>query len=304
VISKHTFLRWYPLFLMSGLGLFLELAVIRWISGEVRLLSYFKNLPLLAAFLGLAIGFALVGKGRNYRPAFAPLFGLLVALVIVVGRIGSPRALAYPGSGDEFLWFTAPVSYWLALLAFLGTVLIFFVLTMLVFIPLGQATGEEMARHAPVLAYTVNILASLGGIWVFALLAYLQTSPAIWFGLGFLGVGVYLAGRRALSRFTLAAFGLTLAGLVVFGQGITWSPYQRLEVTEMSAARRSDGAPVEVGYTLNVQQVFYQHAINLSRACAAWRAASNGGCGFLLQSAFSAGSTRRTCVDCGSRHGE
>ena len=44
-----SFRRWFPLFLVSGLGLFFELAVIRWMSAEVRLFSYFKNLPLLAA---------------------------------------------------------------------------------------------------------------------------------------------------------------------------------------------------------------------------------------------------------------
>jgi hypothetical protein len=64
-ISKRHFLRWWRLFLVSSLGLFLELAVIRWISGEVRLMAYFKNLPLLAAFLGLSVGYALVGKGRD-----------------------------------------------------------------------------------------------------------------------------------------------------------------------------------------------------------------------------------------------
>ena len=36
--------RWWPLFLISGLGLFFELALIRWVSSEIRLLSYFKNL--------------------------------------------------------------------------------------------------------------------------------------------------------------------------------------------------------------------------------------------------------------------
>lgn len=83
MISKQTFHRWGPLFLISSLGLFLETAVIRWIAGEVRLFSYFKNLPLLAAFLGLSVGFALVGKGRDYRPAFAPLLGLFVIAVAV-----------------------------------------------------------------------------------------------------------------------------------------------------------------------------------------------------------------------------
>lgn len=241
----------------------METAVIRWIAGEVRLFSYFKNLPLLAAFLGLSVGFALVGKGRDYRPAFAPLLGLFVVLVLAIGRISSARALAYPESGDVFLWYTAPFSYWLALTLFLATVVIFFLLTMFLFIPLGQATGEEMARHAPVPAYIVNIVASLTGVWVFSLLSYLQTPPVIWFGVGLLGVGLYLAFRQALSRFTMAIFVLALIGLAVFGQGTIWSPYQRLEVTDLSLAR-SDGQPVKVGYTLNVQQVFYQRAIDLS----------------------------------------
>ncbi len=264
MISERTFLRWWPLFLISSLGLFLETAVIRWIAAEVRLFSYFKNLPLLAAFLGLSIGFALVGKGRDYRPAFAPLLGLFAVLVIAVGRVSSPRALAYPGGGDEFLWYTAPFSYWLALALFLGTVLIFFLVTMFLFIPLGQATGEEMARHAPIQAYIVNILASLMGVWAFSLLSYLQTPPVIWFGLGLLGVGLYLAARQALSRLALVIFVLVLVGLFVFGQGIVWSPYHRLEVRELSLPRQSDGKPVEVGYNLTVQQVFYQQAIDLS----------------------------------------
>ena len=81
MISKRAFQDWLPLFLISSLGLFLELAVIRWLSGEVRLLSYFKNLSLLAAFLGLAIGFTVVGRGRDYRWTFAPLLGLFVFIV-------------------------------------------------------------------------------------------------------------------------------------------------------------------------------------------------------------------------------
>jgi len=36
--------RWWPLFLISALSLFLELAVIRWISGEIRLFAYLKNI--------------------------------------------------------------------------------------------------------------------------------------------------------------------------------------------------------------------------------------------------------------------
>ena len=261
---KPTISRWWPLFLVSGLGLFFELAVIRWISAEVRLFSYFKNLPLLAAFLGLAIGFAVAGKGRDYRSAFAPLLTVFVAVVIAVGRVVSPRALAYPSSGDEFIWFAAPFSYWLSLTLFLAVVLIFFLLTMFLFVPLGQVTGEEMAQHAPVPAYIVNILASLVGVWVFSFLSYLQVPPAIWFGLGLVGFGAYLAVRRVFSRLDLLLFVLVLAGLTISGQGIVWSPYQRLEIVDLFLPSAKDGRLIKVGYTLKVQQVFHQTAIDLS----------------------------------------
>ncbi len=261
---KHTLRRWSPLFLISSLSLFLELAVIRWLAAEVRLFSYFKNLPLLAAFLGLAIGFALIRATRNYWSEFAPMFGLFVALVLLVGRVISPRTLAYPSGGEEFLWFTGDYSYWLALLLFLSVVLIFFLLTVFIFIPLGQAIGKEMTGQEPIRAYIVNLLASLVGIWMFAWLSYLQTPPAIWFGMALLGIGLYLAGRRVLPRTAPIIFAAVVVALVFLGQGSVWSPYHRLDVTELFLPRQSGGVPIKVGYTLRVQQVFYQVAMDLS----------------------------------------
>src|SRR3989304_3695507 len=145
--ARRFFQRWSPLFLVSSVGLFLELAVIRWLSSEVRLFSYFKSLPLLAAFLGLAIGFALVRKGRSYRSSFAPLFGLFSTAVLLVGRVASPRFLAYPSIDDEYLWATGAYSYWLALALFLATVLVFFLLTTFIFMALGSTVAPGGRCH-------------------------------------------------------------------------------------------------------------------------------------------------------------
>jgi hypothetical protein len=253
---------WFLLALVSGLGLFLELAVIRWLSAEVRLFSYFKNLPLLAAFLGLALGFGLVGCGRDYRRAFAPLLAIFAALVLLIGRT-DPQFLAYPGSADEFLFFTASPTHWLAAARFLGVVLVFFVLTMLVFVPLGQATGEEMTGHAPLEAYIVNVAASLLGVWAFALLSFLETPPVVWFAAGLAGAGLYLGRRGALSPVAVGLFVLVVGALGVLGRGAVWSPYQRLEVRELLIPDRS-GAPMRAGWTLSVQRVFFMHAYDLS----------------------------------------
>jgi len=255
---------WYPLLLISCLGLFFELAVIRWISGEIRLFSYFKNLPLLAAFLGLALGFGLVGKKQNYQSAFAPLFGIFVFLVFIVGRVLSPRALAYPSRGDEFLWFTGDFSYWLALGLFLGVVFVFFLLTMLLFIPIGQATGREMSRHAPIPAYIANLLGSLIGIWLFALLSYLQTPPMIWFGLALVSLSVFWIQQHTFSWKDVTLFIISLAGIFYIGRGVTWSPYHRLELIERTISTGAENSSVTTWYTLNIQQVFYQSAMDLS----------------------------------------
>ena len=44
------------LFLASVLVLFLELACIRWFPAHVLFLSFFTNVMLLAAFLGISVG--------------------------------------------------------------------------------------------------------------------------------------------------------------------------------------------------------------------------------------------------------
>jgi hypothetical protein len=189
---------------------------------------------------------------------------VLILAVIFVGRILSPLGLAYPSSADEALWYTASLPNWIALILFLSIVLVFFLLTMFVFIPLGQATGDEMTRHAPVPAYIVNLVASLCGIWFFALLSYWQTSPVMWFGLGLGGLGAYLAYRHVFSKKILAFFAMSIIVLGLSGFNEIWSPYQRLETSDLYLPRRSTGELVKIGSTLNIQQVFYQRAIDLS----------------------------------------
>src|SRR5436190_7629797 len=49
------------LILASAWSLALELALIRWISTEIRVFAYFKNLTLIACFFGLGLGFLVAG---------------------------------------------------------------------------------------------------------------------------------------------------------------------------------------------------------------------------------------------------
>lgn len=257
--------RWYPLLLISALSLYLELAVIRWIAGEVPLFSYFKNLTLLAAFLGLGIGFGVVGR-RDLRSTYSPLLALLFVLVIGVKQFAATFQLVYPGRTEEALFAFNSSSHWLALILFFGPILVLFLMVMFAFVPIGQAVAKEMAEQSPLPAYIANVLASLAGVWLFALTSALQAPPFVWFGLGALGVAVYAAKRGILNRRSLGLQAGVLFGLVLTGGTAIWSPYQKLVISEDLRQRQSDGQFVRVGYQLDTQVGFHQQASDLSPA--------------------------------------
>ncbi len=256
--------KWFPLILISAMGLFLEMAAIRWLSAEVRLLAYIKNIPLLASFLGLSIGYASVGKGKDYKKSFAPIFLIFTILVLSIGLITSPRYLTFPSRGDEYVWYAAQFSYWASLAGYLGIVLVYFLITLLLFVPIGQATGEEMAKHAPVPAYIVNITASLVGIWLFTLISFTEVPPVVWFGIVILGMAIYTASRRLLRKVDGLLYAVCLIGLAVFSRNVTWSPYQRLSLSPNYCFNELTNDKVQIGYLLDVQQVFYMSAMNLN----------------------------------------
>src|SRR5258707_6523197 len=66
--------------LISGLSLFLELLMIRWVTSEVAVFAYFKNFVLVACFLGFGLGCMLCRRKIYVNVMIAPL--LLLAIVL------------------------------------------------------------------------------------------------------------------------------------------------------------------------------------------------------------------------------
>lgn len=168
------------IFLVSVFGLALQVALIRWISTEIRIFAYFKNLTLIACFFGLGLGClvgAAPGEGASARLArrlrfwwtFPILLGLC-AVVTIPKRLGYDlygTLTAVLGRFNEMpLWTwgtaeTASPSSWFALI---WLVVLFLWITIL-FVPSGQLLGLWM-EQAPnkFRAYSVNVLGSLVGI--------------------------------------------------------------------------------------------------------------------------------------------
>jgi hypothetical protein len=202
----------------------LELGIIRWSSGQVRILAYFSNVVLIAAFLGMGLGVAL---GRR-RPGL--VHWTLPALLVVAvpfafsGSLGLMH-MRFPDPVVH-LWGAevvkpAPLEFVRALAVFLG---LFGGITV-VFLCAGGIVGELFPRLRPLRAYSADLAGSLVGIVGFTAATFLGATPAVWLLLG--GLPFALLSRRMASWAALAA-------VVALGwysiDGAVFSAYNRLDL--------------------------------------------------------------------------
>lgn len=229
----------WELFLLSTIALFLELAIIRWLSSEIRIFAYFKNLPLMGAFVGFGVGFLMYERAGKLLDWFPRLLFALV--VIIAGAKGfglthivfvDPREFFLLGVGLGDHAETAPSA--LQMLKGLTVVVGVFFLVVATFATLTAKLGELLNREKPLIAYSVNVAGSLAGILAFTLASYLQTGPFVW--LTFSLVPLYLLfyrdrGRKPVFYFTTLILSTILFGAVNPG---TWSPYYRISLYDES----------------------------------------------------------------------
>jgi len=256
------------LFIASFAALFVELALIRYTSSQLRIFSFFKNVPLIAAYLGLGVGCAL-GAGRPRHVLSILLWFLPLAVFLAVGSFVFAGALgraAAAASSEQILGDVAATSV-SGMGAALGQVAIgtFCFVTLLalgsLFVPLGRLLGGAFEQLPRLTAYTINIVGSLTGILVFVLLSYLWMPPPVWMIVGLSPLLWWLDGRRE----TVLACGLiALSALAVtpsVGETI-WSPYQKL-VGQPIAVQLNESGGTTTGYLVDISDVFYQVAVDL-----------------------------------------
>lgn len=160
---------------VSAAVLILELAFIRQVPAEVRAISYFTNLLLMAAFFGLGLGCILQER--------RPLRWLLpLGLLCMLGFVLVARGLVVYEEAAE-------VHYWLQHADPAGTAprvpmfpaaLMAFVFGAMPFVALGQTLAVTMDRHPRLVAYAWDIAGSLAGTIVFSLSSWLDLPPWIW----------------------------------------------------------------------------------------------------------------------------
>ncbi|OGB92037.1 MAG: hypothetical protein A3G35_20085 [candidate division NC10 bacterium RIFCSPLOWO2_12_FULL_66_18] len=132
----------FELFLISFLALYAELVVIRWLASEVRVFAYFKNLPLMASFLGLGLGCARWRSRFRLFPWFPVLFGLLCMVAAYAEPLDLVR-LRFPDQ-SVYLWSADAALPFLQGMKFVGIILLIFFLTVAAFTALGEKVGDRI----------------------------------------------------------------------------------------------------------------------------------------------------------------
>jgi spermidine synthase len=265
------------LIVFSGLALYAESVLIRWMGAEIRMFAYLKNFTLLAAFLGLGIGML-----RQRRTLFSWLLPSLMSLLTLAlvfsaqlrltrlffpdsgitqwaGSLNSPSlvpaARGTPLIGAILRAFSDSAVPWvLGVMAFVAGAILF-VVVVLIFAHLGQRIGELLrAVQPPLSAYTLNLLGSLFGTLLYVVLVWLALPPWVWFAPIFACL-VYFSDHRIRDGLVL---GVALVAAFVMGNtaSVVWSPYYRISLSP------------EYGdaYQRSVDHDFHQDALDLRPA--------------------------------------
>ena len=266
--------KWLRVGLISFIILFLELLLIRLISTEIRIFAYLSNLVLLAIFVGSGLGMVVKKKLSLALSAILLLVLVLILKTQYIVRLPNLEFKLFSGItemlaplSEAYIWLQVDTVSQLGILIGIGLTVMLLVLLGLTFMPLGQALGQELNQaKKPLTAYSVNIVASLLGMWAFNGLSVLGLSPFLGLVLGQLAVVGLMSDpmKRLYGVVAVVATTVLLLPRVAYQpqqQPVTfWSPYQKLILSLIKNPSRQQAE----GWYLEVNNVGYMGLLDLS----------------------------------------
>jgi SAM-dependent methyltransferase len=258
--GKPAIKNYLRLLLASFLALFFELLVIRYISTEIRVFAYIKNLLLIASFFGLGTGMVFAKPPKRLSRVFPFLAAVLFLLAGFAAQLHLTH-LPFPmGNYFAFTTFSGNTTWWyLQGAEYIGAVIAILMLVVAFFIVLGGVLGREFRQFAPLSGYSLNLTGSLGGILAFTALCYLGSSPAVWLLVGLIAALPFIWNKpKVILLFlaVIAAIGLNQGHAI-------WSPYYRVDLIELPPPA---GWNRPSAYQLTVNHDYHQKIVDLSPA--------------------------------------
>ena len=244
--------------LAAGLGLFIELAIIRIHSSYFQLFAYFKNLSLLSCFLGLGIGYSF-SKLKLYSLNWTfPLIALQVSFMYILKDTPITLFFQNPVSEVWNMGQSVAIGFFHVFLIyfFIATIFLF---NALAFIPLGHLVARLMYKTDALKAYSYDLLGAIAGICLFTILSFLWTGPTIWLVFSFTAL-IFLQYNLKLNvKFSCITFVILFLTLNLFNTPSKLdlhSPYQNVSVK----FNNNEAIPI----TVQSNNIWLQTPINLS----------------------------------------
>ncbi len=247
--------------------------MIRWLSAEIRIFSYFHNLVLLFCFFGIGLGCLISHKRIYFIVSFILMIVLagLLSLGDHLGALSLQNISTYLSVYSDFLiWDGAQRTVWYRDLLFFmfGTALLLFCMSVLAafFIPFGQLLGKLLNENdRPLNAYGMNLLGSIFGILLFYLISKGSLPPSVWFAVGGICCLPFVLPDKR--QFAVALCLLMVCVLLVKEKQspdnwTVWSPYQKLTVWPLGVQVKDK--KVRYGNVIFVNSVGYMLIINYS----------------------------------------
>ena len=251
VPTKKTALQ---LFSIGFLTLYLELALIRYLSGNIWNLGYFPNLVLLAAFMGMGIGFVFYHffseeRGRVLFLTAPMVLFFLLAFIYAYGPT-LPGFDRLSGEIGGEIYFTQTVhrsSTWSYFSFF-----VWFCSIVICFALISQRTARLFQLFSPLKAYTLDITGSCCGILCFMMLSWTEAPAWVWLCL-LIPMFFFVQSRWTLKGNVFLGGALLLVVFVGYLQDtepptkfaqeasfrVHWSPYQKLELIQQKKKNKN-----------------------------------------------------------------
>ena len=161
----------YLIAISAGLGLYLELAIIRTHSSFFQIFAYFKNFSLLSCLLGLGVGYLLGNKKVYSLKWVLPIICIQILIMFFIKNTPFSLFIQNPVIEQSAMGqgFAQGIFQFLFIYSI---IIIIFVFNAMAFVPLGHLVSNLMFQNEKLVSYGWNLIGSIGGILIFSIMLF------------------------------------------------------------------------------------------------------------------------------------
>lgn len=248
----------YLIAIAAGLGLYLELMIIRLHSTFFQLFGFFKNISLLSCLLGLGVGYLFANKKIFSLKWVFPLLVVQILFMYLLKSTPLGPLLQNPISEQWAMGLTNAQGF-LQFFIIYSFMVFIFVSNAVIFVPLGHLVSRLMQRQDKLKSYSWNLLGSISGILLFSLMSLFWTPPSLWILIGFFIFVIFLK-KNFINIFIPSSSVIILLSILLIPKELNkqdiYSPYQIISLQHSN----NTYTPTNV----LVSNTWFQHPYDLS----------------------------------------